>query len=260
MTREPEATAEPSDDPLARLLARLDAADRLPGAGRLRGRTYELLGAGPGTTVVDVGCGGGRAVAELADRGATAIGVDASDRMIAAARERWPTADLRVADARALPLPDASVDGYRADKVFHELADPASVLAEARRVLPPGGRIVLVGQDWDALVIDSDHPALTRAVVHARAELTVRPRAARRYRSLLLDAGFETVTVEVHTQVLTGPEALPLLTGLADAARSTGAVTRDQAELWSAEQRDRVRADRLLLAVPMFLAAATAPR
>ncbi|MEU8149944.1 hypothetical protein [Nonomuraea sp. NPDC048901] len=55
----------------------------------------------------------------------------------------------------------------------------------------PGGRIVLIGQDWDTLVIDSDDPALTRTIVHARADQVTSPRAARSYRNLLLDAGFE---------------------------------------------------------------------
>ncbi|MFH9725856.1 methyltransferase domain-containing protein [Streptomyces sp. NPDC017254] len=157
-------------------------------------------------------------------------------------------------------MPDASVDGYRADKVFHELAQPERALAEAVRVLTPGGRIALVGQDWDTLVVDSDDPAFTRTLVHVRADLTVGPRAARRYRSLLLDARFRDVTVTVHTGVYTGSAALPLLAGLAEAACSTGAVARARADGWIADQRARAEADRVFLAVPMFLAAATAPR
>ncbi|MER5353689.1 methyltransferase domain-containing protein [Kitasatospora sp. NPDC002551] len=262
MTSEQSPSTTPDDEvrDAGGLLARLDAADRLPDAERLRFRSYELLGAGPGGTVLDVGCGAGRAVAELNGLGARAVGVDANARTIAVARRRWPAADLRVGDAGDLPLPDASVDGYRADKVFHDLDDPRRALAQARRVLVTGGRIVLVGQDWDTVVVDSDDPVLTRAVVHARAGLTVRPRAARRYRALLLDAGFADVAVEVHTLVRTGPAALPLLTGLAEAARAAGALTREQAEGWTAEQRERAAADRLFLALPMFLASATGPR
>ncbi|MGW4033436.1 methyltransferase domain-containing protein [Streptomyces sp. NPDC004838] len=256
MTREADRASQAPDN----LMARLDAAERLPGAGELRALTYDALGATPGSSVVDVGCGAGRAVAELARRDVRAMGVDPSERMIAVARGRWPEADFRIAGAYELPLPDASVNGYRADKVFHELADPERALAEARRVLAPRGRIVLVGQDWDAFVIDSGDPALTRAIVAARAELTVGPRAARRYRNLLLDARFRDVTVEVHTGVFTGPTALPLLAGLAQGACSTGAVTREQTDHWVAEQGARAEADRLFLAVPMFMAAATAPR
>ncbi|TDD32831.1 methyltransferase domain-containing protein [Saccharopolyspora elongata] len=238
------------------LIARLDAADRLPGAAELRALSYDLLGVGPGRSAVDVGCGAGRAVAELAERGVRAIGVDPDELMIAVARDRWPEADFRVAGACELPLADASVDGYRADKVFHELAEPERALAEARRVLAPGGRIVLLGQDWDDILIDADDPVLTRTIVHARADLITSPRAARRYRNLLLDAAFDDVAVEVRTGVFTGKSMLPMLTGLAAGARSTGAITREQADGWMAEQRARAEADRLFLALPMFVAAA----
>ncbi|MER5618880.1 methyltransferase domain-containing protein [Streptomyces sp. NPDC002215] len=256
MTKETDQKSQLPDE----LIALLDSADRMPGADELRAQSYALLGAGPGMSAVDVGCGAGRAVAELAERGVKAVGVDPSERMIAVARGRWPEADFRIAGAYGLPLTDASMDGYRADKVFHELAEPERALAEARRVLRPGGRIVLLGQDWDTIVIDSADPALTRAIVHARADLTAGPRAARQYRSLLLNAGFDELTVKVHTGLFTGPAMLPLLVGLAEGARSTGAITHEQTDSWIAEQRARAEADRLFLALPMFMAAATAPR
>ncbi|MFG1834228.1 CPCC family cysteine-rich protein [Micromonospora chersina] len=70
----------------------------------------------------------------------------------------------------SLPLPVQAVPGCRADKVLHVLPDPAAALAGAHRVLTPGGRIVLVGQDWDALMIDSSHPDLTRAILHTSVQ------------------------------------------------------------------------------------------
>ncbi|MFG3110072.1 methyltransferase domain-containing protein [Streptomyces tendae] len=83
--------------------------------------------------------------------------------MLAAARERWPRAEFRQAEAEDLPFPDKSLHGYRADKAFHVLREPARAVTEARRVLRPGGRIVLLGQDWDAIMIDSADPVLRRA-------------------------------------------------------------------------------------------------
>lgn len=243
MTRTPEGTD--------RLIALLDSVERMPGAHELRLLSYDLLGAAD--AVVDVGCGGGRAVAELTDRGVEAVGVDPDERMLAVARSRRPEADFRVGDAYRLPLPDHAVHGYRADKVFHVLAEPQRALAEARRVLAPGGRIVLLGQDWDTMVIDSDDPALTRALVHTRADRVTAPRAARAHRNLLLDAGFEDVHVEIRAFVLTGPQALPVLTDLA------GVTDEGRAAGWMAEQRARAEKDRLFVAVPMFVAAATAP-
>ncbi|MDL4814904.1 methyltransferase domain-containing protein [Actinomadura opuntiae] len=267
------------------LIARLDAADATPDATRLRARTYDLLRAAPGALVAgalvagalvadalvadalvadalvadalvadalmaDVGCGAGRAVAELTARGVRAVGVDLDERMIAAARTRLPDADLRVADACALPFRDGELAGYRADKLFHNLPDPALALSEARRALASGGRIVLCGQDWDTLVLDSSLPDLTRALVHARADRLPSPRAARQYRSLLLDAGFHDVTVEVHTAVFTDPAILPMLTALAEPRG---------ADDWLADQRERARTDRLFAAVPFFVASGANP-
>ncbi|MBO8195080.1 methyltransferase domain-containing protein [Streptomyces oryzae] len=240
------------------LLAVLDAADEMPSAIRLRARSYELLSLVPDSTVVDVGCGAGRAVAELAERGVHAVGVDPGPSMLAAARERWPGAEFREAGAENLPFADGSVRGYRADKVFHVLQEPGRAVAEARRVLAPGGRIVLVGQDWDAIVIDSDDAALTRTIVHARADLLGTPRAGRQYRGLLLDGGFDDVAVEVHTIVYTDSAMLSLVTRLVEPACTSGAVDRDQADAWLAEQRRRAEAGRFLIAIPFFVAAASA--
>ncbi|MCP2347342.1 methyltransferase domain-containing protein [Nonomuraea roseoviolacea] len=241
------------------LVALLDAADTLPGATALRERSYELLRLAPGTPAVDVGCGTGRAVAELRERGAGPIGVDLSADMIGIARDRWPGADFRVGDAYDLPLGDGEVAAYRADKVFHELGDAGRALREAVRVLAPGGRIALAGQDWDAIVVDSGHPLVTRTIVHARADQLPDPRAARRYRDLLLTAGFTEVHVEVHTAVLTDATLLPMVTNQARGALAAGAITQDEHDAWLADQHDRARRGRLLLAVPMFLATATRP-
>jgi ubiquinone/menaquinone biosynthesis C-methylase UbiE len=229
---------------MSSLLAVLDAVDAQPVAVKLRTRSYELLGDFTGRTVVDAGCGGGRAVAELAERGAHAIGVDLDPEMIAVAQERWPAGEFHVGNACELPLETGSVSYYRADKVLHALDDPARAVAEARRVLAPGGRAVLLGQDWDTIVIDSDDPETTRRLVHAKADSLPSPRVARRYRNLLLDAGFTDPVVEVHTAVLTDDTALALLYRITDE------------ESWLAEQAERARTNRIFVAVPMFLVAA----
>jgi SAM-dependent methyltransferase len=85
----------------------LDAAETMPGAAQLRQRSYDLLRLPRRATVVDVGCGTGRAVAELAEvaePGAHVIGVDPDPAMLAAARSRFPDIDVRDADAAHLPL------------------------------------------------------------------------------------------------------------------------------------------------------------
>jgi SAM-dependent methyltransferase len=229
---------------MSNLLAVLDAVDATPMAVALRARSYEVLGDLTGRTALDAGCGAGRAVAELSDRGAHAIGVDQDPEMIAVARERWPAGEFHVGDVCDLPIETGSVWGYRADKVLHALDDPARAVSEARRVVAPGGRAVLVGQDWDATVIDSDDPEATRRLVHAKADSLPSPRAARRYRGLLLDAGFTDPLVEVHTGVFTDDTALALLQRITDDGS------------WLAEQAERARRDRIFVAVPLFLVTA----
>jgi hypothetical protein len=72
----------------------------------------------------------------------------------------------------------------------------------------------------------------------------------------LYQADFSDVTVEVHVGVFTDGTMLPMVTGLADAALDAGAITGEQAAAWTAEQSRRAGADRMFLAVPLFVAVA----
>src|SRR4029453_18333122 len=102
---------------------------------------------------------------ELVQAGVAAIGFDPSQDIVEEARRLTPGAQFAVADADDLPLPDRSLDGYRADRVLQHLEDPHAALQEAARTLRPGGRAVLVDQDWDTFVIDGDDPYVTRAIL-----------------------------------------------------------------------------------------------
>lgn len=103
-------------------------------------------------------------------------------------------------------------------------------------MLAPSDWIVLIGQeDCDTFVIDSDQPDLTRTIVHARADLTANPRAARGYRNLLLDAGFREVEVEVHVGVVTDQTMLGVLTGIAEAVHVAGIITQEQYDAWTSD-------------------------
>jgi SAM-dependent methyltransferase len=96
-------------------------------------------------TVADLGCGTGRTADVLAPFVTRVIAVDASEEMLAAARERLAAhhnVDVRLGTLEALPLKDASVDAAHLGLVLHHIADPATVLGEASRVLRPGGRLL----------------------------------------------------------------------------------------------------------------------
>ncbi|GAB3695722.1 class I SAM-dependent methyltransferase [Nocardiopsis oceani] len=104
-----------------------------------------LAGDVDGRRILDAGCGSGPLAAELRARGATVTGFDSSAEMVKLARQRLgEDADLRVADLdRPLPFVDGAFDDVVASLVLHYLRDWTGALAELRRVLKPGGRLVL---------------------------------------------------------------------------------------------------------------------
>ena len=94
--------------------------------------------------ILDAGCGSGPLFASLRDRGAIMTGFDNSAGMLELARRRLgDDADLQVADlGRPLPFPDSAFDDVVASLVLHYLEDWSAPLAELRRVLKPGGRLI----------------------------------------------------------------------------------------------------------------------
>ncbi|WP_410669349.1 class I SAM-dependent methyltransferase [Amycolatopsis sp. cmx-4-68] len=109
-----------------------------------RPATLALAGDVAGRRILDAGCGSGPLFAALRERGAAVTGIDQSTEMLNRARRRLGAdADLRVADlADPLPFPDAAFDDVVASLVLHYLRDWAPTLAEFRRVLKPGGRLI----------------------------------------------------------------------------------------------------------------------
>jgi SAM-dependent methyltransferase len=125
------------------------------------------IGIAAGAIVVDVGCGTGRALPPLraaVGPAGTVIGIDLTERMLetAAGLGRGGDADLVLADARRLPLRDASVDVVFAAGLVHHLPDADAALTELARITRPGGQLAMF------------HPT-GRAALAARHGRTLRP-------------------------------------------------------------------------------------
>ncbi|MEO3812056.1 class I SAM-dependent methyltransferase [Sphaerisporangium sp. B11E5] len=103
-----------------------------------------LAGDVAGRRILDAGCGSGPLSAALRDRGAVVTGIDSSAAMLALARRRLgDDADLHVVDlSDPLPFADDAFDDVVASLVLHYLKDWGPALAELRRVLRPGGRLI----------------------------------------------------------------------------------------------------------------------
>lgn len=157
-------------------------------------RLLQAAGVGPGTRVLDVGCGTGELLAHLSRRGAAATGVDPAAGMVARARRSAPAAAVEVAGIEDLPFPDASFDVVTLVNALQFATDTFDALAEVARVLVPGGAVAVA--NW-AEGRRNDLDVVERAVAAASDE-EVRPDGDLRQpgglEAVLTEAGLEPVT------------------------------------------------------------------
>jgi ubiquinone/menaquinone biosynthesis C-methylase UbiE len=116
---------------------------------------------GPGTRLLDVATGPGLVAGRAVERGATALGIDIAEAMLAMARQHWPSIEFRQADAHELPFTDACFDAVTGNFALLHLGRPERAAAEFTRVLAPGGRLALTV--WD----EPERAALFGAVLEA---------------------------------------------------------------------------------------------
>jgi demethylmenaquinone methyltransferase/2-methoxy-6-polyprenyl-1,4-benzoquinol methylase len=138
----------------------------------------EALAGAPGRRLLDVGGGTGNYARALAGEGWEPLVLDPSAAMLERAAAKGLA--TRQADAQALPVPDASADAVLMVSMLHHVDNPARALAEARRVLVPGGRLALMAytrEDIEDLWfhdyfpstrhwMDASHPRLDELVAH----------------------------------------------------------------------------------------------
>lgn len=154
--------------------------------------SYDLPGAiaatvPSGAVAADLGCGTGEVLLRMLPAARELIGVDGSARMLDLARRRFAhesaRVSLRIGDLEHLPLRDGEADFVSVNMVLHHLSSPEAALAEARRVLRPGGRFVLT--DFDR------HDNEAMRVSHGDRWLGFTEKALR---AALLKAGFTPIT------------------------------------------------------------------
>ena len=135
-------------------------------------RLHHLLAVDRGDDLLDVACGSGLALELARLRGATIAGIDASERLVAVARDRNPEGDIRVGDMRALPWPDATFDVVTSFRgVWGTTQD---VMSRARARAPPGGRLGLTV--WGHIKVSPGAWALAPFRLAAHRRSTIRPR------------------------------------------------------------------------------------
>jgi ubiquinone/menaquinone biosynthesis C-methylase UbiE len=185
---------------------RLLISYRTPEIARQRRQVVEAVAPQPGERLLDIGCGPGLLARELGVRvgpGGSVAGLDLSEDMLALGAELGPPPgnaapiSYVTGDATALPYPDRSFDAVVSTQVYEYVPDMPRALAEAIRVLRPGGRIVILDTDWDSLVWHATDERLHARVLTAWDEHLADPHLPRKLPGLLRDAGFEQPSCEV---------------------------------------------------------------
>ncbi|PTL59865.1 hypothetical protein C7Y72_09490 [Paraconexibacter algicola] len=171
-------------------------------------RAFLLSHVGPADRVLDAGCGAGAFAAALADHGAEVVGVDVSHEAIRRARRAHAgrATDLRVVpEGVALPFEEDAFDTVWAGEVLEHIVDPVGWLADVRRVLRWGGRLVLTTPYHGRVstVLLGLRAAAFDAHFDPRAD-HLRFFSARTLDGLLRDAGF----AEVDLRAVGGPPLL----------------------------------------------------
>lgn len=121
----------------------MNALLSLGSASLWRLATVRALGINAGDRVLDIAAGTGTSSAAIARAGARVTAFDFSPGMIAVGRQRHPEIEFVEGDAEQLPFDDASFEAVTISFGLRNINDPRKALAEMRRVLVPGGRVVI---------------------------------------------------------------------------------------------------------------------
>jgi ubiquinone/menaquinone biosynthesis C-methylase UbiE len=212
---------------------------------RQRRATLAALEPRTGERMVDIGCGPGYLAAEMAELvGPEGFvqGVDPSPHMLAiAARRALPHMELTEGDALSLPAGDTSFDAAVSTQVYEYVPDIAAALAEARRVLRPGGRLVVLDTDWDSIVWRSSDDERMARVLRAWEEHLAHPRLPRVLPELLRDGGFRLRRSEIVPVLNVGYEretySANVLGMIAEFVSGRQGITAEEASAWADDLR-----------------------
>jgi SAM-dependent methyltransferase len=237
-------------------------------AARFHDALATLVGASVDEHVLDLGCGRGASLgallAAVGSRGKV-VGLDRMGRALDEATRRHASAVetgcLTLVRGEILdpPFPDEVFDAVICQNVVECVDDREALVAQASRVLKPGGRLLVGHHDFDGIILASDDRDLTRRLVHGFADHqqdwqeASEGRMGRMIPGLVAEAGFASVEVEtrlfVDLDLGEGSYARDYLGWLIDLAPTLG-VSRDIAATWASDLASAATEGRFFFGLP----------
>jgi arsenite methyltransferase len=248
---------------------KVEALYMTPDVVAQRHQVLKALALREGERVLDVGSGPGLLAYEMAasvgPKGRV-CGIDISDDMLAMSRKRCtgqPWTEFRRADATSLPYPDDSFDAAASTQVYEYVKDVPVALAGLYRVVRPGGRAVVMDNDYGSLVIHTENETRMKRVLSAWNEHFVHAGLPRTLSRQLRDAGF----------VVRQRDAIPmfnleyrentfgkgLLAIMATFAVGRKGVSQEEADAWLAEFAQLDQRGKFFFSLNRYLFAADKP-
>ena len=233
--------AQPDTD---QFIASLEARGRTPSQRRLRRRFLRFIPIRSGHQVLEVGCGTGvvlRDIAALVGSRGHALGVDQSRALVAAARRlisRDPGRDrigVRCAAGEQLPFRRPQFDVTLAVTVILHVQDPLRIVKEMARVTRPGGHVAVQDQDFGTVAVAHPDRALTDQIMGGvAARMYEEPYSGRRLPGLLRSVGLERVRLltDVYQDTALTPYTKTFLERRAERAVTWGIVDAVAAQRW----------------------------
>jgi ubiquinone/menaquinone biosynthesis C-methylase UbiE len=231
-----------------RLADVLETRGAHPGQRALREAFLADLGVGPAARALDVGCGTGvltRMLARHPGVGAV-VGVDLAPSLLERAAELAadvPNVSFREGDARGLPFAEGSFDAVVFDSALSHIPGPEAALAEAVRVLSPGGWVGVFDGDYATTTVALGDDDPLQVCVEAMMSNSVNDRwVARRLPALARDSGLDVTVLRSLGFVDTdGAYMLTIVDRGADILEASGRLGAGAAAELKAEGRRRVR-------------------
>jgi ubiquinone/menaquinone biosynthesis C-methylase UbiE len=243
----------------------LEERARTPDVLEVNAAFCKVLDAQPGEHILEVGSGSGvicRLIATQLDATGSIVGVDISPEMLLEAQKYARQEGLadritfEPGAGESLSYPDDTFDCACAARVLLHAQDPQAILGEMRRVVKPGGRVMVMDWDFETVVVDHPNRELTRRLLHWRNDHHGGDNwSGRQLWRRMQAAGLQRLSVHPFVSVVHA-ESEGLTQSLwraAQVAREGGGISPQEQDEWLGELEKRIQAGTFFASIVYFM-------
>ncbi len=236
----------------------------------IKAYSYEMMSISVGDCALDVGCGPGIDVLQLANQVGVkglAVGIDHDSQMIEEAKSLAESENIaervkfHVNDVTSLPFDNNYFDSCRSERVFMHLQNPLATLREMHRVTKTNGRVVVAESDWSSLSIDCDAVGTEKKIFqYHRDKIMASGYAGRSLFRFFRITGFSEIDIRifpVFTTDLSAFSDLVRLEYIEEQALSANAISKQELAMWREQLQNANEQGYFFCSMNVFVVAGT---